>query len=136
MAAVRIEKLNRCFSRVAVSVVELWTVLLVLWVTIAGIYSSIFFLLFAPLIWAVILLHWLLLARVFQHRRWACLLACLYGWLFLYEPFVKGAFASWNVWGAALLSFLGGLRGSGGLVLLTVVTASVVVGWRELKNGW
>ena len=123
-------------ARAFVGIVELWTVFLTLWVTLAGIFASVLFLPFAPLIWGVLLLHWLLLGRVFDHRRWACIVASLYGWVFLYEPFVQGTAGSWNYWGRIVVSLFGGLHGAGGTVLLSVVTASVAVCWRELKNGW
>src|SRR5260370_12319181 len=99
-------------------------------------YASVLFVPFAPLIWGVLAVLWVLLGRVFDHRRWACLVAGLYGWVFLYEPFVGGAAGPWNPWGKAVVSILGGLHGTGGLVLLMVVTASVLGGWCELQNGW
>jgi hypothetical protein len=64
-------------------------------------------------------MHWLLLWRVLRRRRWACLFSGLYGWLF-YQPY----------WGhAGWLSVLVA-------ALLLVIAASVVVGWREMTDGW
>jgi hypothetical protein len=127
---------TRRFTRAAVGLVELWMVLLTLWVTLVGILASAFLLPFAPLVWGVLLLHWLLLGRVFDHRRWAYIAAGLYGWVFLYEPFVHRTAGSWNVWGGTMVSSLGGLHGTGGMLLLWTITTSVAVCWWELKKGW
>jgi hypothetical protein len=105
-------------------VIELWTWLLVVFLSGVSVVLLPALLLEWPFLAVLsvpcfILLHGLLLWRVLLRRRWACMLSSLYGWLFFF-PY-PGVPAWWSVTGAWLLS---------------VVAASVIVGWRELTGGW
>ena len=59
MAATSSGKSILLLTRAGVGIVEVWAVLLALWVTVAGIIASVYFLPFAPLVWGILLLHWL-----------------------------------------------------------------------------
>jgi hypothetical protein len=72
-----------------------------------------------PGVLCLVAMHWVLLWRVLLRRRWACVISCMYGWLF-FEPY----------WGRA------GWLGVPVAGLFLVLAASVVVGWRELADGW
>lgn len=72
-----------------------------------------------PGVLCLVAMHWVLLWRVLLRRRWSCVVSALYGWLFL-DPYWGHA-----GWLAVLVA---------GLLLL--LAASVVVGWRELADGW
>jgi hypothetical protein len=104
--------------------IELWTWLLVVFLSSVAVIALPALLMDWPLaaVLAVpcfILLHVLLLWRVLLRRRWACMLSSFYGWLFFF-PY-PGVPHAWSMAGAWLLS---------------VIAASVIVGWRELTDGW
>ena len=105
-------------------VIELWTWLLVVFLSAVAVIALPVLLIEWPLaavlsVPCFILLHGLLLWRVLLRRRWACMVSSLYGWLFFF-PY-PGVPPGWSMAGAWLLS---------------VVAASVIVGWRELTDGW
>jgi len=104
--------------------IELWTWLLVVFLSGAAMIALPALLMAWPLaavlaVPAFIFLHVLLLWRVLLRRRWACMLSSLYGWLFFF-PY-PGVPHAWSMAGAWLLS---------------LIAASVIVGWRELTDGW
>ena len=105
-------------------VIELWTWLLVVFLSAVAVVALPALLLDWPLAAVLsgpcfILLHGLLLWRVLLRRRWACMVSSLYGWLFFF-PY-PGVAHWWSMVGAWLLS---------------MVAASVIAGWRELTDGW
>lgn len=103
--------------------IELWTWLLVVFISGVGlgVLGAALRLapLAVPLVFCLIVLHWLLLWRVLLRRRWACMFSSLYGWLFFY-PF----------WGNP------GWWHAAGAIFVTMLAASVIAAWQELTSGW
>ena len=115
--------------------IDLWTWLVVVFVSLMGLGRPSIYLfslkrlspaillvgprVAVPTILCLLAMHWLLLWRVLRRRRWACLFSSLYGWLFFHPHW--GHAGWWSVLGAGLLSML---------------AVSVVLGWRDLTDGW
>jgi hypothetical protein len=104
-----------------IEVVSLWAGLLALAVSLIGLFGSCCLLPAAPLIWAVVLLHWVLFGRVVERRRWACLTSALLGALYLFPPSAWVRMGPWDVCEAGLLSLL---------------MLSIIAGWDDLEDGW
>jgi hypothetical protein len=103
------------------AIIELWTTLLVLGITMIGLLGSGFFFSLAPLIWAAILLHWVVLARVYERRRWASVTSLLLGLIYLLPPSSWLSPQPWTM---------------GVAWALAAVALSIVTGWQDLKEGW
>jgi len=116
-------------------VIEIWTALLAIAASFVAVCWPVWLLWLAPLTWdyaiallltALLLcgfgvLHWLLLDRVTERRRWACLASVFLGLIYLFPP------SSWRApgpWQAA------------GLALLSALMACVIALWPELTDGW
>lgn len=117
----RIGRSRREAARQALAVVDVWTFVLAMGISAVDLGICFLHPWLAPLIGTAVLLHWLLLARVLERRRWACTLSPLLGALCLFPP------SAWR-WG--------GPESIGTAVLLGLVAACVAAGWPVLKSGW
>jgi hypothetical protein len=115
--------------------IELWTALLAVAASFVAVCWPVWLLSFSPLTWefaaewlltALLLcgfgvLHWLLLDRVTERRRWAYLASVFLGVIYLFPPSAWRSLGPWQAVGALLLAAL---------------MASVMAAWRELTCGW
>ncbi len=111
---------GRYFPLCAV-LIEIWTALLAVGVSVTGVFVSCFLLPLAPLIWAFILPHLILFDRVVERRRWAYLTTTALGLLYLLPP------TSWRDMTPAGLGIAGLLCGLG---------VAVLTAWDDLEGGW
>lgn len=115
------QRSQRDAARLALAIVDVWTFVLATGISAVGLGVSFMHPPLAPLIGTAVLLHWLLLGRVLERRRWACALSPLLGALYLFPPSAWG----WD-----------GLESLGSAALLGVIVACATAGWQELKSGW
>src|SRR2546423_10690474 len=118
-----------------IDVIELWTALLALAASFVAVCWPVWLLTLAPLTWdytaellltALLLcgfgvLHWLLLDRVTERRRWAFLASVFLGVAYLFPPAAWHSAGPWQAVGALLLAAL---------------LACVMAIWQELTDGW
>jgi hypothetical protein len=126
---------NKRTTDLCVDVLEIWTALLAAAASFVAVFWPVWLLTSAPPTWefaaewalcALLLcgfgvLHWLLLDRVTERRRWACLASVFLGVVYLFPP------ASWispGRWQAV------------GALLLSALMACVLAAWNELAGGW
>jgi hypothetical protein len=126
---------NKRTANLCLDILEIWTALLAAAASFVAVFWPVWLLLAAPPTWAFAakwalfalllcgfgVLHWLLLDRVNERRRWACLASVFLGILYLFPP------ASWispGPWQVVAALLLGGLM------------ACVLAAWDRLVAGW
>jgi hypothetical protein len=122
-------------TQIYLDVIEIWTALLAVAASFVAVCWPVWLLGTVPLTWdyvlqwcatalllcAVGVLHWLLLDRVTERRRWACLASVFLGMLYLFPPSAWHSLGPWHAAAATLLAML----------LLCVMAA-----WHELIGAW
>jgi hypothetical protein len=118
-----------------IELIELWTAVLAIAASFVAVCWPVWCLTAAPLTWALVIewllfalllcafgvLHWLLLDRVTERRRWACLASAFLGVIYLFPPTAWSSLGPWRAVGA---------------VMLAALMACVIAAWDELTDGW